>query len=100
MTNKEALQAVIVEKASDNLLDKALLDQSITGAAAYTASDASKIDLAAIDVLQSLLSVPNVSEGGYSVSYDRTAILNRIEMLRAKTNTTLRPVIRDASNRW
>lgn len=84
MTNKEALMAVVGFEVSDDAIDKSLVDAGIKGAEEYTTNDAEDIDLCAIDLLQLLLSVPNVSEGGYSISYDRTAIKDRLNFLSGK----------------
>lgn len=101
MTNKEALQAVIVEEASENLLTKALLDYSISGDASYAASNASLVNSAAIAALQTILSLPDITEGGFSKKYDRSAIQKRIDLLQGvQAAATAAPVIRNASNRW
>lgn len=85
MTNKEALVAVLGGfEVPDDTLEKALLDVGIRGAQEYVSDNAEDIDVCAIDILQLLLSVPNVSEGGYSISYDRGAIKERLNFLSAK----------------
>jgi hypothetical protein len=101
MTNKEALQAVVQVSLDDNVLVKALLDQAITSTDNYTAAVSSSIDIAAIAVLEGLLSTPNISEGGYSVNYDRAAIQKRVDGLKRKAGiVTNGPFVRDASDRW
>lgn len=102
MTNKEALVAVVQVSVDDNVLEKALLDQSVTSSGTYTSANSSSIDLAAIDVLQGLLSRANVSEGGFSESFDRGAIERRIKALCIKNDIPVSggAVIIDASNRW
>lgn len=101
MTNKEALEAVVQVSVSSNVLEKALLDQSVSAAGNYTASNSEAIDKAAIAVLEGLLSAPNVSEGGFSVSYDRAAISRRVTALYNKLGISPSAnVVRDASNRW
>lgn len=97
MTNKEALAAKIVATVPDNTLEVALIDGAVDPAATYTAADAKAIELVAIEVLYSLFTAEDVSEGGYQVShpdflrkvkerllyyarkYDRTDIINAIE---------------------
>lgn len=81
MTNKEALVAALQVSVDDNTLEKALLDNDITGSAVYDKTKAADIDLCAINVLQSILATADVSEGGYSVRYDRTAIQARLQYL-------------------
>ena len=88
MTNKEALIAVLRVSVPDNTLEKALLDQGVTGASTYSAASAQIIDLCAIDVLVGLLSEPDVSEGGYSIRYDRKAVEQQVLFLAKKHNVT------------
>lgn len=100
MTNKNALLAVVQVAVEDDVIEKALLDQSLNLGSTYTTTNAKAIDLAAIDVLDGILSRPDISEGGFSVRYDRTAIQKRLDALKRKQGITSGPVIRDASNRW
>ncbi|HEY4207985.1 MAG TPA: DUF6706 family protein [Puia sp.] len=89
MTNKEALIACLqVVTMPDNALVKALIDRSVVGTVDYTAASASGIDLATIDLLQGLLSNPDITEGGYSIRFDRTAVQNRLLFLARKNNAT------------
>lgn len=102
MTNKEALVAVIQCSVDDNTLLKALLDQDVSDSGTYDKANASSINKAAIDVLEGLLSRADVSEGGFSESFDRSAIEKRLNLLYKKEGLT-KPgtaVIRDVSNRW
>lgn len=102
MTNKEALVAVCQVSVDDNVLEKALADQDVTAADTYASSGSDSINKAAIDVLEGVLSRANVSEGGFSESFDRKAIENRLKILYSKTGK-INPggaVIRDVSNRW
>lgn len=74
MTNTQALQATLGEyQASANALEKALTDQGLSGLDAYTAANLDQVNLAAVAVLSSIL-VSSVSEGGYSITYDRSGI--------------------------
>lgn len=84
MTNKEALVAALMVSVSDNSLEKAMIDGGVTSAAQYTLSDAKAIDLCVINVLQSVLSSPNISEGGYSIEHDRPALQARLVQLQQK----------------
>jgi hypothetical protein len=97
MTNKEALAAKIVATVPDNTLEVALIDGAIDPNGTYTAADAKDIELVAIEVLYSLFTSQDVSEGGYSVShpdflrkvkerllyyarkYDRTDIIDAVD---------------------
>jgi hypothetical protein len=84
MTNKEALVGVVRVSVPDHSLEKAMIDNDVTGGSTYVKLNEKSIDLCAIDVLQGLLSEPNVSEGGYSISYDRKAVLDRLNYLNQK----------------
>jgi len=74
VTNTQALQATLGEyTAAATALEKALLDQGLSGLDAYSASNLTQVNLAAVAVLSSIL-VSSVSEGGYSITYDRSGI--------------------------
>jgi hypothetical protein len=102
MTKKEALIAALQISVEDATLEKALIDNDVIGSETYTKSNATTIDLCAIEVLQGILSIPDVTEGGYSVKYDRAAVQARLTYLSIKNgvdNPSI-PRITDASNRW
>jgi hypothetical protein len=105
MTKKEALQAVLTGiSVMDATLEKALLDNELTGADTYTKDDVKTIDLCAIDVLQAVLSMQNVSEGGYSISTNVEAVKARLLYLANKHNISevldqYKPTLRGVS-RW
>jgi hypothetical protein len=84
MTKKEALIAVLRLDVPDNTLDKALLDQEITGGDTYTTEDAEDIDMALLAILKSILHAPDISEGQYSIKYDRRIIAQRIASIEAQ----------------
>lgn len=88
MTNKAALVAVLQVSVPSDSADKVLLDAGIDGTATYSKDDASAIDLAAIDVLQGLLSTPDVTEGGYSIHFDRNAVQARLQYLCNKNGVS------------
>ncbi len=88
MTNKEALIAVLRVSVPDNTLEKALADQEVTAAGTYAKANAKSIDLCAIDVLTGLLSEPDISEGGYSIKYERDAVQQHLVILARKHNIT------------
>ena len=80
MTNKEALQS-LVEYENDNLLEKVLLDNSLTGSDVYSLSNKDVIELCSAYVYKSLISFPDFSEGKLRIKYDAkalTAIANDI----------------------
>jgi hypothetical protein len=80
MTNKEALIAVLGVSVPDLSADKVLLDAEITGADTYSAENEKSIATCAVKLLYGLL-LPNISEGGYSISYNRDAIKDKIAYL-------------------
>lgn len=88
MTNKEALVAVLRINVPDNSLEKAMIDRGVTAADTYDKANERNIDLCAVDVLHGLLSDPNVSEGGYSISFDRDAVQQRLLLLAKKHNVS------------
>jgi hypothetical protein len=98
MTNKEALTAVIGFTVSDSLLEKALADSNLQGATVYSRDNGPAIDSMAVDVLFAAWSTPDVSEGGYSVKFDRNAMQKKIEALAGKCGrtdilTSLKPTV-------
>jgi hypothetical protein len=66
MTYLEAIKGKVGYPLSDNAFTLALLDRGLTAADTYTAGQA--FDLAYADAVVTLITAPNVSEGGYSVS--------------------------------
>jgi hypothetical protein len=84
MTKKEALVATLQVSVPDISLEKAMIDQAITGTDVYASTDEKDIDLCAIKILQGLLAVPNISEGGMSISYDREGIQAVLLLLAKK----------------
>ena len=93
MTNKEALIANVGFSVPDNMLEKALTDNDITGSDAYTKDDAESIDLATIPVLKLVLSMPDVSEGGYSIRFDRASVEKRLESLLEENDMSTGPTV-------
>lgn len=68
MTNLEALKGRASYPLSDNAFTLALTNRSLTAADTYVVANQESLELAYADILCSLVSAPNVSEGGYSVS--------------------------------
>lgn len=102
MTNKEALLAVVqVANIPDNSLVKALMDAEILDTDEYEINLADDIDLVAIDVLQGLLSQPDIQEGGYKITFDRAAIAKRLGFLADKQDVVITggPIVQ-AKNPW
>lgn len=81
MTVKEALAAVVSIQVDDNVLVKSLVDNGYDGNTVYTKSLSTVVDSAAVDVLLSIWSAPDVSEGGFSINYDRKVIADKLTFL-------------------
>jgi hypothetical protein len=88
MTKKEALIAVIRVNVPDNTIEKAMIDNDVTGSQTYSKSSEKEIDICAIAILKGLLSEPDVTEGGYSIRYDRAAVEKQIGYLSEKHGLT------------
>lgn len=65
-----------------------MLDRDIIPGDEYKKENAEAIDLCAIELLAGLLAEPDISEGGFSVKYDRNAIKDRLLILAKKHNAT------------
>jgi hypothetical protein len=82
MTNFEALKAKIGYPVSDNTIELALTNRGIpttgiTNDDTYVVANMKAVNLAYADVLIELVSAPNISEGGYSISLsDKTTLQN------------------------
>ena len=75
MTNLEALQSLVEYRDNDDRFTKALLDQDISPHEKYTADNKASLDLAAIDIIEYLLSHPKFKEGDTEISYDKNALV-------------------------
>lgn len=74
MTNLEAIKAKLNFPLPDNAFILALNDRGLTDSATYVKSAA--FDLAYADSIMSLLTSPNTTEGGYSISMaDKNALI-------------------------
>lgn len=88
MTKKEALIAVIQVSVPDVTVEKALIDAGIDGSESYSSSSEKDIDLCAVKILQGLQSVPNISEGGMSITYNLAGIRSVLLSLATKHSLT------------
>jgi len=66
MTNLEAIKAKLNYPLSDNSFKVALQDRSLTSAGIYVGGEA--FDLAQADVINTLVTAPDTSEGGFAIS--------------------------------
>lgn len=69
MTIKEALAAKLQTPISDLALEVILTDRDLDGSATYTAADKEAVELALMDALYTILTQPDIVEGGYSISH-------------------------------
>ncbi|MES2620240.1 MAG: DUF6706 family protein [Bacteroidota bacterium] len=88
MTNKERLLAMLGFSPSPQAINAALIDFQIQGDIVYDGSAYPLIRLAAIRLMEVLITTPNVSNGeaGLSTTYDRGAIERRIASLKSEIN--------------
>jgi hypothetical protein len=75
MTNLEAIKAKLNYPLTDNAFILALQDRGLASAGIYAGGES--FDLAYADAITTLVTVPNVSEGGYQISLtDKTSLLS------------------------
>lgn len=104
MTITQALTAAVQVPGIDSLtLEKACIDADLAGADPYEKSIEKEVDLAAVNVLRSLV-VTSEQEGGFAYSVSPEFLKNRISFLLAKWGvadeaTSSQPKIRSV-NRW
>jgi len=101
MTNKERLLAFLGFQPEANAAEAVLADVELLPTDTYQTSNLSKVRLAAISLIETLLTTPNVSNSttGYSVSYDRSAIERRLSILKMDAGLISGPTIK-AVNKW
>ena len=68
MTNLEALRADMLYPIADVKIGKALIDRGISPTGEYSLSVKSEVELSRADLYTKLLTAPNISEGGVSIS--------------------------------
>jgi len=104
MTIKEALSLSVKSLGVDPLLiDKALIDSDIDGAAEYTPDAKLKVYAVEYELLSSPVFVESISEGGYTIKYNNSGIGTRLSFLAKALGLEVpgeQPVIRDASHLW
>jgi hypothetical protein len=75
MTNLEAIKAKLNYPLTENAFILALQDRGLTSAGIYVSSQS--FDLAYADAITTLVTVPNITEGGYQISLtDKTSLLS------------------------
>ena len=75
MTNLEAIKAKLNYPLTDNAFILALQDRGLASAGIYAGGES--FDLAYADAITTLVTAPNVTEGGYQISLaEKTTLLN------------------------
>jgi hypothetical protein len=83
MTNLEAIKAKLNFPLPNNAFILALSDRGLTDSAIYVKS--ASFDLAYADSIMMLVTAPNTSEGGYSISLtDKAALIKLADGIYAK----------------
>ncbi len=83
MTNLEAIKAKLNYPLSENAFILALQDRGLTSAGIYAKGQA--FDLAYADAITTMVTVPNITEGGYQISLtDKTALLKLADGIYTK----------------
>lgn len=101
MTYLEALKGKLNFPLSDNSFILALTDRGLTESATYAKCAA--FDLAYADAIMTVITSPNVSEGGYSITLtERSNLLKLAEAMYAKhgQNTPVSKPSAKFVNRW
>lgn len=99
MTIKQRLLAFVGFQPGEYAADAALLDQSLEPADDYEPEMLPAVRLAAISLLETILSTPNTSNNvtGFSVTYDRGAVERRLASLKKEAGIKEGAVIRAVS---
>lgn len=75
MTNLEAIKAKLNYPLTENAFILALQDRGLASAGIYAGGES--FDLAYADAITTLVTVPNITEGGYQISLtNKTALLS------------------------
>ncbi len=108
MTNKEVFASVIqIASVDDVTLESGLIEAGINGSSEFVKGSLKDLELAAIPILQSLMPITSVSEGGFSQSTNGELVKQRLLFLARKLGLkdlvielSGISVIKDASDLW
>ena len=78
MTNLEALRADMLYPIADVKLGKALIDRGVSPTGEYSLLAKSGVELSRADLYTKLLTAPNISEGGVSISVSDKAVIMKV----------------------
>jgi hypothetical protein len=70
LTQKEAILSFFSFDVPEGLVDKVIIDRSISPDANYTTGDTEKVELAAADIAGGLVTLASEKEGDFSITYD------------------------------
>lgn len=93
MINLEALKAKLNYPLSDNSFILALSDRGLVSTATY--ADRKSLELAQADLIYTLVTTPNITEGGYSISLsDKSSLMKLADGIYLKygIRNPLRPI--------
>ena len=97
MTNLEALQAVVdIDQISAASFEKAVIDAGLLPTDNYVIASKDLLNAAGVAVLNGWIA-SSMSEGGYSISFDRKAIDAKIQALNGVSGAR---GIKNISNIW
>jgi len=83
LTNKQAVVSAFAFEVPDNLVEKVMLDRSVTEGDNYDSTLQEDVDLCIADVCLSLVNLASESEGGLSIVFDNKKLMNlRTQLLR------------------
>ncbi len=83
MTNLEAIRAKLNYPLTENAFLLALQDRGLVGAGIYAGGES--FDLAYADAITTLITAPNITEGGYQISMnDKAALMNLADGIYTK----------------
>lgn len=88
LTNKEAIASYFNFEVPENLLEKVMIDRSVTPTQNYSSVTEKLVDLAAADICFSLVNVASEAEGGLSITYDPGKLKELRATLLAKHDET------------
>ncbi len=106
-TIRETISATLSRyniELSEAEIDAKLIDQDLTPTDPYSASASRSINLAIVSVIPELLLAPDITEGGYSIKFDRGAVMKFYSWLCSELGLedklNPQPKIRDKSSMW
>ena len=104
MTNLEALKAAVQYPLENNSYLLALLNRELTTTESYSASNLKKLELAKADCLCTIISTPNIVEGGYQLSHSDKKVLsdesNRLYKKWGESANVSKVTITDTTEQW